>query len=99
MTVVDDDREGLAPDVAEKRNVYPKHLGEEAMDEAWRSFESALRPLHEAGKLGAVLFRRGLSRFLRAGLDDGSWTSADAGQIARQAGYENAGRVYGHPER
>jgi uncharacterized protein len=41
-----------------------------------------------------VLFRRGLSAFLRAGLDDGSWTLADAEQIARQAGYENAHRVY-----
>ena len=27
------------------------------MDEAWRRFEAALRPLHEAGKLGAVLFQ------------------------------------------
>ena len=50
-------REGLDPEVAEKRNVYPKHLGPEAMDEAWRRFDSALRPLHEAGKLGAVLFQ------------------------------------------
>jgi hypothetical protein len=51
--------------------------------------------LPELHYLGAVLFRRGLSAFLRAGLDDGSWTLADAGQIARQAGYENAYRVYG----
>jgi predicted TIM-barrel fold metal-dependent hydrolase len=50
--------------------------------------------LPELHYLGAVLFRRGLSAFLRAGLDDGSWTAADAGQIARQAGYENAYRVY-----
>jgi hypothetical protein len=51
--------------------------------------------LSELHYLGAVLFRRGLSEFLRAGLDDGSWTMADAEQIARQAGSENAGRVYG----
>ena len=50
-------REDLPPEVAEKRNVYPKHLGTEAMDEAWRRFEAALRPLHEADKLGAVLFQ------------------------------------------
>lgn len=50
-------REGLDPEVAEKRNVYPKHLGPEAMDEAWRRFEGALRPLHEADRLGAVLFQ------------------------------------------
>ncbi len=50
-------REGLDAEVAEKRNVYPHHLGPEAMDEAWRRFEAALRPMHEAGKLGAVLFQ------------------------------------------
>jgi uncharacterized protein YecE (DUF72 family) len=50
-------REELPSDVAEKRNVYPKHLGPEAMDEAWRRFEASLRPLHEAGRLGAVLFQ------------------------------------------
>ncbi len=50
-------REGLDPEVAEKRNVYPNHLGPEAMNEAWRRFEAALRPMHEAGKLGAVLFQ------------------------------------------
>jgi uncharacterized protein len=50
--------------------------------------------LPELHYLGALLFRRGLSAFLRAGLDDGSWTPDDAAQIARQAGYENARRVY-----
>jgi uncharacterized protein YecE (DUF72 family) len=50
-------RESLPAEVAEKRNLYPKHLGPEAMDEAWRRFEAALRPMHEAGKLGAVLFQ------------------------------------------
>jgi uncharacterized protein len=50
--------------------------------------------LPELHYLGALLFRRGLSAFLRAGLDDGSWAPDDAAQIARQAGYENARRVY-----
>lgn len=50
-------REQLAPEVADKRNLYAKHLGPDALDEAWRRFELALRPLHEAGKLGAVLFQ------------------------------------------
>ena len=50
-------REALPAEIAEKRNVYPKHLGPEAMGEAWRRFEAALRPMHEAGKLGAVLFQ------------------------------------------
>jgi uncharacterized protein YecE (DUF72 family) len=50
-------REQLPADVAAKRNIYAKHLGPEALEEAWRRFESALRPLHEAGKLGSVLFQ------------------------------------------
>jgi uncharacterized protein YecE (DUF72 family) len=50
-------RDELPPDVAKKRNLYAKHLGAEAMDEAWRRFEAALRPMHKAGKLGAVLFQ------------------------------------------
>jgi uncharacterized protein YecE (DUF72 family) len=50
-------REQLPPEVQEKRNVYANHLDPEALDEAWRRFESALRPLHEAGRLGAVLFQ------------------------------------------
>ncbi len=50
-------REQLPADVAEKRNLYPNHLDPEALDEAWTRFESALRPLHDAGRLGAVLFQ------------------------------------------
>jgi uncharacterized protein YecE (DUF72 family) len=50
-------RDELPEEVTEKRNLYAKHLSPEAMDEAWRRFEAALRPLHEAGRLGAVLFQ------------------------------------------
>ena len=50
-------RDGLDPEVAEKRAVYPNHLDPDALDEAWRRFGAALRPLHEAGRLGAVLFQ------------------------------------------
>ena len=50
-------RERLPPDAAEKRNIYAHHLDPEALEEAWRRFGSALAPLHEAGKLGAVLFQ------------------------------------------
>jgi uncharacterized protein YecE (DUF72 family) len=52
-----DIREQLPPEVAEKRNLYAKDLGSDALDEAWRRFGAALRPLHEAGRLGAVLFQ------------------------------------------
>ena len=50
--------------------------------------------LPELHYLGAVLFRRGLSAFLRAGLGDGAWTGADAARITRLAACENARRVY-----
>jgi uncharacterized protein YecE (DUF72 family) len=50
-------REQLPADVAGKRNLYPSHLDPAALDEAWRRFGSALQPLHEAGKLGSVLFQ------------------------------------------
>src|SRR5262245_19614270 len=50
-------REQLPVDVQAKRNIYAKDLDPDALDETWRRFESALRPLHESGKLGAVLFQ------------------------------------------
>jgi hypothetical protein len=51
--------------------------------------------LAELYHLGTWLFRRGLSDFLRCGLDDGDWTEADAARTARLVGAENARRVYG----
>jgi uncharacterized protein YecE (DUF72 family) len=52
-----DMREALPPEVLDKRNIYANHLGQQALDEAWSRFSSALRPLHEAGRLGSVLFQ------------------------------------------
>jgi uncharacterized protein YecE (DUF72 family) len=50
-------REHLPAEARGKRNVYPNHLDREALEEVWRRFDAALRPLHEAGKLGSVLFQ------------------------------------------
>lgn len=50
-------REQLPAEVAEKRNLYPNHLDSDTLDEVWRRFDDALRPLHDAGRLGAVLFQ------------------------------------------
>jgi uncharacterized protein YecE (DUF72 family) len=50
-------REAIQPEFAGKRNVYGSHLEEGAVEEAWARFEHALRPLQEAGKLGAVLLQ------------------------------------------
>ena len=41
----------------DKRSIYPKDLEPKVIDEAWDRFLSALEPLHQAGKLGAILFQ------------------------------------------
>lgn len=40
-----------------KKNLYPEDLKPEVIDAIWERFTSALWPLHEAGKLGALLFQ------------------------------------------
>jgi uncharacterized protein YecE (DUF72 family) len=52
-----DIRDTLPPEQAQKRSVYAHHLDPDAVEEAWRRFAGALAPLHEAGRLGAVLFQ------------------------------------------
>jgi uncharacterized protein YecE (DUF72 family) len=52
-----DIKDAVTPDHAGKRNVYPSHLQPDALEEAWVRFDHALRPLNEAGKLGAVLMQ------------------------------------------
>jgi uncharacterized protein YecE (DUF72 family) len=46
----------LRPDTP-KANVYAKDLDQSVVDEVWERFLSALAPLEEAGKLGALLFQ------------------------------------------
>ncbi|MBM0235147.1 DUF72 domain-containing protein [Micromonospora sp. STR1_7] len=46
----------LRPQI-DKKNVYPDDLPAQAYEEVWTRFLSALDPLVEAGKLGAVLFQ------------------------------------------
>ena len=47
--------EALPPEVQKKARVYEKDVPEEVTAELWRIFCGALRPMREAGKLGAVL--------------------------------------------
>ncbi|MDP9867882.1 MULTISPECIES: DUF72 domain-containing protein [Streptosporangium] len=47
-------RDGLG---TSKRTVYLSDVGPRVAEEVWQRFLSALRPLHEAGKLGALLFQ------------------------------------------
>ncbi|MGH2898502.1 MAG: DUF72 domain-containing protein, partial [Solirubrobacteraceae bacterium] len=49
-------RDTLPESVAGPR-VYPKDLPLEIRDEVWRLFRLAAEPLHEAGKLGAILLQ------------------------------------------
>lgn len=41
----------------EKKNIYPGDLAPQAYEDVWTRFLSALEPLHEAGKLGLLLFQ------------------------------------------
>jgi uncharacterized protein YecE (DUF72 family) len=50
-------RATIAPEFAAKRNAYLEHLGPDGRGEAWARFRAGLQPLHDAGKLGAVLFQ------------------------------------------
>ncbi|MFB4319466.1 DUF72 domain-containing protein [Actinomadura sp. 21ATH] len=40
-----------------KKNVYLKDVPGDVADEVWRRFLGALRPLHDAGRLGVLLFQ------------------------------------------
>jgi uncharacterized protein YecE (DUF72 family) len=48
-------RDALPPEVTKKSRVYEKDVPAEVTSELWRIFLAALRPMREAGKLGAVL--------------------------------------------
>jgi uncharacterized protein YecE (DUF72 family) len=52
-----DMREALPPELREKRNIYPKDVGLDVMDDALDRFVRALEPLRATGKLGVVLFQ------------------------------------------
>ena len=41
----------------DKARIYYRDLPRDVADELWRRFSDALRPLHDAGKLGLVLFQ------------------------------------------
>jgi uncharacterized protein YecE (DUF72 family) len=50
-------REAIPDEAAAKPRIYPRDLPGGVVAESWKRFLTALRPLHEASKLGAVLFQ------------------------------------------
>jgi uncharacterized protein YecE (DUF72 family) len=52
-----DVRERLSRDLLARPHVYPRDLGRKVMRDLTSRFREALAPLHEAGKLGVVLFQ------------------------------------------
>jgi len=56
-TLWPDIRDAISEEAAEKKNVYPHHLPDDAVDEVWARFADACRPLWEHSRLGAVLLQ------------------------------------------
>jgi hypothetical protein len=52
-----DIRESLPRELRDNARLYPRDLGDDVMRELSRRFRDALEPLHEAGRLGVVLFQ------------------------------------------
>jgi uncharacterized protein YecE (DUF72 family) len=50
-------REMLPEEAASKARVYPRDLPPDALEAVWDMFAGALRPLADAGKLGAILYQ------------------------------------------
>ncbi|HET7371732.1 MAG TPA: DUF72 domain-containing protein, partial [Gemmatimonadaceae bacterium] len=50
-------RDAVPASAATGSRVYAKNLPVEVRDEVWRLFRTAMEPLHEAGKLGAILLQ------------------------------------------
>lgn len=53
----EDLREEVRPDLRDRRRLYAAHLSADGLREAWDRFRHALLPLHDAGRLGAVVLR------------------------------------------
>lgn len=53
----EDLRDEVRPELRDRRRLYLGHLTAEGRAEAWARFRHALRPLDEAGRLGAVVLR------------------------------------------
>lgn len=50
-------QEVLPPELANRKQFYRKDAPPEVLDLCWSTFVDALRPLHEAGRLGTIVFQ------------------------------------------
>jgi uncharacterized protein YecE (DUF72 family) len=50
-------RDEIPPEVVKGSRVYAKDLPLEVRDQVWRLFRDAMEPLHQSGKLGAILLQ------------------------------------------
>lgn len=53
----EDLRDEVRPELRDRRRLYLGHLSADGRREAWARFRHALAPLHDAGRLGAVVLR------------------------------------------
>jgi uncharacterized protein YecE (DUF72 family) len=53
----EDLQDQIRPETRDNTNLYPSHVPPSVLAEAWSRFGHALRPLHDAGRLGAVLLQ------------------------------------------
>lgn len=53
----EDLQDQIRPEARDNNNLYASHLPDDTVTEAWKRFDHALRPLHDAGRLGAVLLQ------------------------------------------
>ena len=53
----EDLQDQVRPEARDNNNLYASHLPAEVITESWTRFAHALRPLHDGGRLGAVLLQ------------------------------------------
>jgi uncharacterized protein YecE (DUF72 family) len=53
----EDLQDAVRPETRHRRRLYADHMSEEALEECWSRFVHALRPLHDAGRLGVVILQ------------------------------------------
>ena len=53
----EDLQDEVRPETRHRRRLYSSHISGDGLEECWRRFEHALRPLHTSGRLGVVILQ------------------------------------------